>query len=716
MDLKNERNVGKERTMMAWLLWVLGLSLVGDVEGEVKRLVIGGTHPWTGKVTAFDVTRFGSLQSREYKPYQNILQTLDRRDDEGVVWFPYRTPLDGRVDFDYVPGEDPVVWAQDPHPSYFDASDTTGVDNTSPERVYRWRYYMFGTGVPVRVERFVFYPLRKMGAVAIVPKGYWHGGGPYWDTYMRGYRVSASLSEEPTRGWPGEQALEVILKEEPANHENPVVVSFPLQPFRFFKLTNTVIAGYSLSEIELYGEGFAPEAWYTSEIMDLEEPANLGRVFWDFKKFRWRKEWRWEEPEEPGKYREFDLKRRAVEELWREVLVDPEPWEDPSAPVYISVEVRAGKDNSPMVYYEVDELLDERGKVVTKEEYLKLRKRRWEFTRTNPLFPGMRGLIEYDDENWTPWMPVPASGTRVEISGVRRYVQFRVKVYSEDPWAFGRLDSIWMEYSPPLADEVLGEICAGEVKDTAFVCARPEGGKVEVEAGRDTTFIYAIRGSFRAGRAGFDAVRIVTPTRPKFEGLWVGEPPSKVKPDSLLEGDGYLDVYLPYKIMDDRPVRLAFRTAVLTYGTRFLGSVWNRGRKDLLPQGISPGDAVDDIATDNLQVFVREASLKVLTDVEVEPEVMTPNGDGKNDGITLSYTLSLVVGGAEVEVGAYDVMGRRVRGLEKLTQGSTYKHEVRWDGTDDDGSPVLPGVYLLKIRVRTDKGEFTKVKPVAVVY
>ncbi|HID10014.1 MAG TPA: hypothetical protein EYP17_01755, partial [Candidatus Latescibacteria bacterium] len=185
---------------------------------------------------------------------------------------------------------------------------------------------------------------------------------------------------------------------------------------------------------------------------------NFGRIFWDFEKLRWKKEWTWAGPpeaEEAADVSEFDLKRRVVPTLWDSVLVDPEPvvWED--APVSIGVEVRAGTDDSPLTYHMITEVGEE---PVTKKEYLSLRERPWRVDASNPLFPGMRGLITYDDEHWSPWSPIPASGMEATVPDGRRYIQFRVKVYSEDPWAFGRLDSLWIEYSTPLAKEVVGEV------------------------------------------------------------------------------------------------------------------------------------------------------------------------------------------------------------------------------------------------------------------
>jgi len=686
--------------------------------GAQNRLVLGGRYGWPGKRTAFDITPTGSLQLREYKPYQNILQMLDKKDDEGVVWFP-DVWEDKRVDYDkscglppelsgYVEGEDPRVWRWNIHPIMFDGDPRTA--HTLPVSLMRapHRYnYIFDTGVPVRVNRFVFYP--KWSDELITP-GNWYVGSPFYESYMRQYVVSASLYNEPPsprRYLADYEPLDFVLEKNMANYKKIVNIEFPLKPLRFFILDpRSKDYGFTLAEIELYGQGFSPEAWYTSKIIDLKGPMNFGRIFYDLKKFRWRKEWSWKEPEEPGEYSELDLGRKSVKELWEERLIDPVPVEDPDAPVRVEVKVRTGKDDTPLIYYRTDDMLDERGEVVSREEYLKLGVRRMEFNRIYRPYVGMRGILEPDRDNWSDWVTVEASGEEVGIPDVRRYIQFQVRMYSEDPWAFGRLDSIWIELSPPLADEVLGEVC---VEGTPM----PEKGVAEVEVGMDTSFVLALKASAPGRREVFDAVRIFTPVRPKFEELRIGG--KQEDRDSLHVGDRYLEVFLPREVGDDEPVEVRFRTAVLSYSTNFFVEVWDRGR-ELIPQRAVSGDAVDWIGTNQLQVFAAARSLEVLKDFHVAPVVVTPNGDGSNDSTEVTYTISLVMEGAKVELGVYDMAGRMVRKLVEEETGSAFGKVKGWNGRDEDGRLVLPGVYLVKISVETDQGRTERAVPVIVVY
>ncbi|HID96413.1 MAG TPA: hypothetical protein EYP53_10225, partial [Candidatus Latescibacteria bacterium] len=308
---------------MRWLS-VVGLLTVwlaaGDGMAAVKTWVVGTEQrPWaqSGKITAFDEVS-GALQSREYKPYQNILQGLDKRDNEGkTIWLPEGAWQRWHVDFDYVLGEDPRSSYTHQHPFFLDGDPEIGYAALEPARTYKGVRYLFDTGVLVPANRFVFYPQQT----GILPRT----GVPLREYYMRAYQVSATakLSQERLTGW-GTDPLEVLLGEEPHNFKHVPVIDFPLQPLRVFQLTNLALTGFSLGEIELYGEGFAPEAWYTTEVIDLGAPVNIGRVSWDFKKFRWRKQWQWIGP---SSSEELRLQTRAAPELWQVIGGDPEPIE-----------------------------------------------------------------------------------------------------------------------------------------------------------------------------------------------------------------------------------------------------------------------------------------------------------------------------------------------------------------------------------------------------
>lgn len=64
-----------------------------------------------------------------------------------------------------------------------------------------------------------------------------------------------------------------------------------------------------------------------------------------------------------------------------------------------------------------------------------------------------------------------------------------------------------------------------------------------------------------------------------------------------------------------------------------------------------------------------------------------------NPGTTIGYYLP---GGAAVEVAVFNVLGQKVRQLDRSFQPAG-RHQVQWDGTDESGRPLPSGVYLYRL-------------------
>ncbi|WP_373511827.1 lamin tail domain-containing protein [Persicitalea sp.] len=88
------------------------------------------------------------------------------------------------------------------------------------------------------------------------------------------------------------------------------------------------------------------------------------------------------------------------------------------------------------------------------------------------------------------------------------------------------------------------------------------------------------------------------------------------------------------------------------------------------------------------------AGSAVVDEFVIEPEAITPNGDGVDDFATIRYNLT--GSGRVASVQIFDVQGRLVRNLVKNqtigTDGS-----LRWGGQDDKGEVVRTGYYLVLI-------------------
>jgi flagellar hook assembly protein FlgD len=66
---------------------------------------------------------------------------------------------------------------------------------------------------------------------------------------------------------------------------------------------------------------------------------------------------------------------------------------------------------------------------------------------------------------------------------------------------------------------------------------------------------------------------------------------------------------------------------------------------------------------------------------------------------TMQYSYRVPAGANQpVDVGLYDMAGRRVRNLASGSQPAG-SYTVTWDGRDESGTLMAPGVYFLRARV-----------------
>ncbi|MYF92964.1 MAG: hypothetical protein F4184_12980, partial [Gemmatimonadetes bacterium] len=122
-------------------------------------------------------------------------------------------------------------------------------------------------------------------------------------------------------------------------------------------------------------------------------------------------------------------------------------------------------------------------------------------------------------------------------------------------------------------------------------------------------------------------------------------------------------------------------------------------------QGIQP----EDIGA--LTVFVPEIAQEghLIRALEVSSAMITPNGDGINDRLRLR--LLVVKTTAQPKVAIYDLSGALVASTEQVDQ----THYV-WDGRDESGLLLPPGIYILDAKVETDTATERRQRIIHVVY
>ncbi|MBM3276615.1 MAG: hypothetical protein FJY95_00830 [Candidatus Handelsmanbacteria bacterium] len=537
-----------------------------------------------------------------------------------------------------------------------------GIDTTSTgDRFKRFGVSQQGTsiffdlGTRFPANRIAFFPRQT---------GQDDQGRPYKEDYIRGYDVfindGKAFNQEAT-------PIYSLLKREPFTAEDSPEILFPLQFVRYIRLDITSANPFELAEFQLFGTGFAPRGSYRSKVVDLGKSANFSWLAW-----------------------ELEMLRQEGDSL----AVVPE------AAVGISVRMRTGEDSTALVYYKYVNLFTGERVEVPESEYKKMDEQ-------------LRGPIEDDLLNWSPWSPpFLTSGRQIDLPSPRRYFQFEVVMES---WAIldgVRLRSLTVDHSiPPLARQLVGEV-------SQLDAPRPLGNVPIVPAGVKATFAYDLIADVSGQDVGFDALRIFTPGTPRFVDFLLGSPLTSATPDSVAAAPGSLTVFFPSHRVQSRAsgtMRVVLESEVFVQGTSFPSEALDT-RGGELPQRVLPGDANPEVSTNALRVLTSAASTRdLLPAFAVSPPVISPNQDGLNDQAEVAYTLVQLVRPVAVKAVVYDLGGRPVRVLFSEAEGSG-SYLWRWDGRDEGNNVVPIGIYLIRLEAKTEGGSFVRTGSIGVVY
>lgn len=313
------------------------------------------------------------------------------------------------------------------------------------------------------------------------------------------------------------------------------------------------------------------------------------------------------------------------------------------------------------------------------------------------LDPTNAGSVVENTRDWSAWSPPYAQlQGPLESPDNRQYVQFQLRLISNGLEDKAIVDSVSIQYTvPALADSIIGEISP----------ARAPVGEV-------TDFTLHLRSVTDNEHRGFDTVLIATP----FE---VSTARVEVDGQGVASTAQWTGDQLSVSFEDDRidrtgtQVAVHFETLVTVSGTEFSTQVAD-SQSDAFPQRVIAGDATDAEESDGL-VVGGDIEDRLFADISLSSKVVTPNFDNLNDAATLSYILLKAIRPLAVRVTIHDLTGAPVRSLHDQ-RDSTGPYSIDWDGRDDDGHLVAPGLYLLRLVAETDGGDATAIRTIAVAY
>jgi hypothetical protein len=320
-----------------------------------------------------------------------------------------------------------------------------------------------------------------------------------------------------------------------------------------------------------------------------------------------------------------------------------------------------------------------------------------DFDRT--LDPAYAGQVRENARDWSVWSPPYAQLENNVLSSPdnRRYFQFEFKLLSSGLLDKAVIDSVVVDYTvPAIADSVVAEIS-------------PSLGRI----GEINEFTYHLRSVVSNRHRGFDTIFINTPfaataTRVTVDGTEVGDFEQEMV-------DGRLQVVFAGNPISrsGQKIEIDFHSLITISGTEFRAEVGD-SQSDAFPQRVVAGEANEEVVGNTLIVSAKIED-RLFGGVNFSSAVVTPNGDAINDEVKLSYVLLKATNPVGIEVVVHNLAGEQIARIYDQRDLSG-PNEVAWDGRNDAGEIVPPGLYLIRLSADTDAGKATEMRSVAVVY
>jgi hypothetical protein len=343
----------------------------------------------------------------------------------------------------------------------------------------------------------------------------------------------------------------------------------------------------------------------------------------------------------------------------------------------VEVETQTGNGYQKVMRYYLSN-----GQEVSKEQ--------WDAAKARNRGPVVEDTVR--DASWSGWsLPHRYSGQNFLSPTPRQWVRARIRLISDRADVMAALRTLSLVLNTPVVSSGL----TGEVRPRIAT----------LDSLQD--FTYVIRpGKATVGDVGFDRLMITMPPGAGGADLVSASVAGKpVAASGTMRGDT-LAVVLPTPVRSDS-VAVVFRTRLYRSPTLFEAYALNSAQTDNF-QGVVGS------TQDAIQVYVPRAveSSSLIQNLELDA-VFTPNGDGVNDAMALSF--AVIKTDREAEVSVYDLAGNKVVDLANAAPGEG-RAQFAWDGRGQDGKTAPPGIYVLQISLDTDAKNQTVQRLVHVLY
>ena len=309
--------------------------------------------------------------------------------------------------------------------------------------------------------------------------------------------------------------------------------------------------------------------------------------------------------------------------------------------------------------------------------------------------------IEHSDTSFVFDSPEPASAFK-----------YRVKLFSQDidfTPEFQELSVTYSDTDQPVASA------------TGYVTV-PDSPENKVPMGEISDIVYTIEYDLNS-KQNIKSLTIFVPGESVVDSVYSSDVDGLVNFDYSSTTDK-LNVTLESAVTGGDELKIYFKTKLLTNLHEFNAYLFN----DTMNDGAG-GVKIWERADKSWKVTTSTILESILSNVAAVPKVFTPkNGDTINNFTVFEFTLAKVV--TDVEIKIYNTRGRLVyvKNCGVLTAKDHFFRSKAgkakdaenlpgyWDGTDEDGDLVPPGVYIYQVVADTDSGDKIEGGTVVVAY
>lgn len=313
----------------------------------------------------------------------------------------------------------------------------------------------------------------------------------------------------------------------------------------------------------------------------------------------------------------------------------------------------------------------------------------------------------FDSLSWSRWSsPIvfhssaeAAAGAPLFVSEPRKYFQYRLTLGTINLLT-PKVRSVKFVYQNSL------------IADSTSALITPRDIPVLIPA----VLTYSIKTNFSATSLGVDTIKISTPGPSNVRSVAVDGIPVAY---NFLPAPNVMTVAFQQTLLSTATITIIFSTKLVDAGT-FPSTLvskaapWNPQRID--PQQTQNGDG--------WIVTTAGVPMNPIDDIKISPNPFTPNGDGKNDLTIIDFAVTKIDKPKPLRIAIFELSGRKVRTVVDVVTGvNPFFGDPRgggkaftWDGRDDNGKVVLPGIYILQVSLDVDNGGQFITKTITVAY